>query len=93
MTSKVSPCALLGQIDVAPAGEQVFQIPFALAVTDEHEKTVGHFKFPYLFVVMPGLVPGILVFLMKESKTWMAGSSPAMTMYQKSCSPSTSIIE
>jgi hypothetical protein len=30
--------------------------------------------------VMPGLVPGIHVFwLRKASKTWMAGTSPAMT--------------
>jgi hypothetical protein len=29
-------------------------------------------------VVMPGLVPGIHVFLL-GSKTWMAGTSPAMT--------------
>jgi hypothetical protein len=28
--------------------------------------------------VMPGLVPGIHVFLC-EAKTWMAGTSPAMT--------------
>jgi hypothetical protein len=28
---------------------------------------------------MPGLVPGIHVFRLLESKTWMAGSSPAMT--------------
>jgi hypothetical protein len=28
--------------------------------------------------VMPGLVPGIHVFLY-EAKTWMAGTSPAMT--------------
>jgi hypothetical protein len=28
---------------------------------------------------MPGLVPGIHVFLFCCSKTWMAGSSPAMT--------------
>jgi hypothetical protein len=28
--------------------------------------------------VMPGLVPGIHAFL-AESKTWMAGTSPAMT--------------
>ena len=34
--------ALLGQIDVAPAGEQVLQIPLALAVTHEHEKTFSH---------------------------------------------------
>jgi hypothetical protein len=27
---------------------------------------------------MPGLVPGIHVFL-QQSKTWMAGTSPAMT--------------
>ena len=28
---------------------------------------------------MPGLVPGIHVFLFAEEKTWMAGTSPAMT--------------
>jgi hypothetical protein len=28
---------------------------------------------------MPGLVPGIHVFLFDRGKTWMAGSSPAMT--------------
>jgi hypothetical protein len=28
---------------------------------------------------MPGLVPGIHVFLLLSSKTWMAGTSPAMT--------------
>jgi hypothetical protein len=31
--------ALLGEIDVAPAGEEVLQIPLALAVTDEHQQT------------------------------------------------------
>ena len=29
--------------------------------------------------VMPGLVPGIHVLLSDEAKTWMAGTSPAMT--------------
>jgi hypothetical protein len=29
--------------------------------------------------VMPGLVPGIHVFLWCAAKTWMAGTSPAMT--------------
>jgi hypothetical protein len=30
---------------------------------------------------MPGLVPGIHVFCsIKEAKTWMAGTSPAMTV-------------
>jgi hypothetical protein len=28
---------------------------------------------------MPGLVPGIHVLISKHSKTWMAGTSPAMT--------------
>ena len=28
---------------------------------------------------MPGLVPGIHVFLSLVAKTWMAGTSPAMT--------------
>ncbi len=30
--------------------------------------------------VMPGLVPGNHVFLKCQSKTWMAGTSPAMTI-------------
>ena len=31
---------------------------------------------------MPGLVPGIHVFLdLSQSKTWMAGTSPAMTVF------------
>jgi hypothetical protein len=29
--------------------------------------------------VMPGLVPGIHVFARGKMKTWMAGTSPAMT--------------
>jgi hypothetical protein len=33
---------LLGEVRVLPAGEQVFQIPFALAVPHKHEKTVAH---------------------------------------------------
>jgi hypothetical protein len=32
-----------------------------------------------LSAVMPGLEPGIHVFKPNEPKTWMAGSSPAMT--------------
>jgi hypothetical protein len=31
------------------------------------------------FIVMPGLVPGIHVFFESRRRTWMAGSSPAMT--------------
>ena len=30
-------------------------------------------------IVMPGLVPGIHVFEAAQLKTWMAGTSPAMT--------------
>jgi hypothetical protein len=33
---------------------------------------------------MPGLVPGIHVFEARKSKTWMAGTSPAMTMMEPS---------
>jgi hypothetical protein len=33
---------------------------------------------------MPGLVPGIHVFLLVEVKTWMAGTSPAMTKWKAS---------
>jgi hypothetical protein len=32
--------------------------------------------------VMPGLVPGIHVFMLATQKTWMAGTSPAMTENQ-----------
>ena len=32
------------------------------------------------FIVMPGLVPGIHVFFLAAARTWMAGTSPAMTM-------------
>jgi hypothetical protein len=35
---------------------------------------------PQPSLVMPGLVPGIHAFLpQQQSKTWMAGTSPAMT--------------
>jgi hypothetical protein len=37
------------------------------------------FVTPHSQAVMPGLVPGIHVFRSVEKKTWMAGSSPAMT--------------
>jgi len=40
---------------------------------------VTRYRFPIL--VMPGLVPGIHVFLsFVQANTWMAGTSPAMTM-------------
>jgi hypothetical protein len=32
-----------------------------------------------ILFVMPGLDPGIHVFLEPEGKTWMAGTGPAMT--------------
>jgi hypothetical protein len=31
-------------------------------------------------LVMPGLVPGIHVLLLRHAQTWMAGTSPAMTL-------------
>jgi hypothetical protein len=34
---------------------------------------------------MPGLVPGIHVFTWRQIKTWMAGSSPAMTTTNRVC--------
>ena len=34
--------ALRRKVDVAPAGEQVLEVPLALAVAHEHEKAVGH---------------------------------------------------
>jgi hypothetical protein len=44
-------------------------------------KSIRRFYTTKLFVVMPGLVPGIhaLLALYRERKTWMAGTSPAMT--------------
>ena len=40
-----------------------------------------------LVVVMPGLVPGIHVLLhFENAKTWMAGTSPAMT--ERAAAPS-----
>jgi hypothetical protein len=33
-----------------------------------------------LLIVMPGLVPGIHVLSLVHGRTWMAGTSPAMTM-------------
>jgi hypothetical protein len=33
----------------------------------------------FYLLVMPGLVPGIHVLIAAERKTWMAGTSPAMT--------------
>jgi len=33
-----------------------------------------------IILVMPGLVPGIHVFFSYCGKTWMAGTSPAMTL-------------
>jgi hypothetical protein len=34
-----------------------------------------------LSFAMPGLVPGINVFVSSTQKSWMAGSSPAMTTF------------
>jgi hypothetical protein len=46
-----------------------------LRVTMVREKVDGR-----LGIVMPDLVPGIPVLLaLKSAKTWMAGTSPAMT--------------
>ena len=36
--------SLFGKVRVFPAGEKIFQIPVALAVTHEHEKTIAHSK-------------------------------------------------
>ena len=34
--------AFFSQIDVAPTGEKVFQIPVALTMTHKHEKAISH---------------------------------------------------
>src|SRR6185312_12830403 len=42
--------ALVGEVDVAPAGEQVFLVPLALAVANENEKALaGHQPPPDFF--------------------------------------------
>jgi hypothetical protein len=41
--------------------------------------TIGRWLKQDIKLVMPGLVPGIHDFAREERKTWMAGSSPAMT--------------
>src|SRR5215472_1790427 len=38
--------ALFGEIRILPACEQVLQIPFALAVAQQHKKTFVHYYFP-----------------------------------------------
>src|SRR5262245_4697511 len=35
--------SFFGQINVAPSGEQIFQIPLALAMAHEYEEPIGHF--------------------------------------------------
>src|SRR5690606_5930367 len=53
--------ALLGQARIAPAGEQVFQIPLALPVADEDQGS-GHSRYPCSVVeseyVDHGIKPG-----------------------------------
>ncbi len=48
----------------------------------------------FIITVMPGFMPGIHVFLHKaDIKTWMAGTSPAMTRFftgRHALNPSTS---
>src|SRR5207247_1481160 len=38
--------AVLGEVDVLPAGEQVGQVPFALAVAHQHKQAVSHWSIP-----------------------------------------------
>ena len=35
--------AQLGEVGILPAGEEILQVPFALAMTHQHKKTVAHF--------------------------------------------------
>ena len=42
--------ALLGEVDITPSGEQVFQIPLALAVTHQHQHAIAH----HSFLLFPG---------------------------------------
>ena len=87
--------ALVGEVDIAPAGEQVVQVPFALAVAHEHEKTVGHSVLTLCHFVMPGLVPGIHVFRSRLSPDVDGRDKPGHDAgeCQNSFNPSTSAIE
>ena len=38
--------AVLGEVDILPAGEQVGQVPFALAMAHEHKQAVSHWSIP-----------------------------------------------
>src|SRR5450631_1029405 len=54
--------AFVGQVDIAPAGEQVLQVPVALAVTHEDEKAVSHFAEVSLFnfcAILPAMTKQI----------------------------------
>jgi hypothetical protein len=42
---------------------------------------------------MPGLDPGIHVLLFRSPKTWMAGSSPAMTAFCVLIDPADQILD
>jgi hypothetical protein len=48
-----------------------------------HSRAQVSMQPPETLIVMPGLVPGIHVFFPRHTarKTWMAGTSPAMTRY------------
>jgi hypothetical protein len=50
--------------------------------SEKSKHTPKHERSPSTRVVITGLVPVIHVLLsLQEAKTWMAGSSPAMTAY------------
>ena len=72
--------ALFGQVDIAPAGEQVFLVPFAFAVTHEDEKTVGH----YLLVpVAARILRAMRVALIKQTAT--TRYKPAVSAKLRAC--------
>ena len=50
---QLAPCfprlgdPLCSEIRILPTGEKVLQVPFALAMTHQHEETVAHFVNPF----------------------------------------------
>ena len=66
--------AVLGQVRILPAGEEVLQVPVALAVADEHEKAV-HAAFPPDGLAMPP--PGCASAAALRDGRWVSRSGRA----------------
>ena len=60
-------------------GRRLVAIAGGMGNSQAHGRNVVSVQLGYREFVMPGLVPGIHVFLLRTRKTWMAGTGPAMT--------------